>query len=322
MKYTNPAGPGLLLFLLVPVTGSACDLAGGENCSEYRIELTVSQHGPVFAAKGDAVITEADVDAYLEARVPEKDRSAFLADPDRIGKMLRNLAVPRQLTQLAVADGLHEQPEIQPAMIQGLSTLLADEYLNAYAAERMLDDYEAVAREDFLKSDRQSPAKLDFTQLMIVPEKDRLVDDMREVVDLADRLEDDPSAFDDLVAAHSDDPALEENQGRYRDVRPSELVAPIRNALLELEAGELSGVVQSQYGLHILRLDGYEPARSVEFEDVRDEMIEKARANHLDLVKGRLMSELDAQPLEIAEGAVRRLLDRYNSDFGVFDGTQ
>lgn len=315
---SNLAYLGLLISLLAPVAGYPCSLATDSNCSEYRLEMTVAQRGDVFATKGDAIVTVNDIDAYLEERVPPEHRSPFLMDPDRIGGMLRNLITPRQLARRAIEDGLHKRPEVQAQLLHALSNLLAATYADRYAESQALDDYEAVAREDFLRSDRRSPAKLDFTQLMIIPEQDGLLEAMRELVELADRLEADPSDFEDLVATYSDDPALEQNGGAYRNIAPSQLVAPVRNALLALAPGEISDVVQSQYGLHILRLDSLEPTEPVAFEDVRDEMIEQARASHLELLKGRLMSELDAPELQIRENAVRELLERYDSGFGIF----
>lgn len=316
------AGFGLLVSLLAPVASQACDLAADASCSDKRLEVTVSQLGEVFAVKGDAVVTENDIDAYLAERVPPGHRSPFLMDPDRIADMLRNLTAPRQLARLAIDADLHERPEVQARLLLELSNVLASEYAEWYAARHELDDYQAVAREDFLRSDRQTPATVDFTQLMIAPESGNLLEAMREVVDLADRLESDPSAFDKLVVEHSDDPAVEENQGAYRDIQPSNLVDPVRDALAGLEPGELSGVVQSQYGLHILRLDAVEPARPAEFDDVRGRMLEQARANHRELLKGRLMSELDAHELRIRENAVRELLERYDSGFGIFNKTE
>jgi len=310
---------GLLISLLAPFAGHACDLAGDAECSDSRIEATVTQSGEVFASKGGAVVTNNDIDAYLEERVLPEHYSPFLMDPDRIGDMLRNLVTPLQLARRAIDDGLHMRPETQALLVQALSNVLANEYAEFYAESQQLDDYEPIARELFLRSERQSSEKLDFTQLLISTDQTALLDAMREIVEIADRLEADPSVFDELVAAHSDDPALEQNEGAYRDVPPAQIVDPVRTALLELKPGELSGVVQSQFGLHILRLDAQEPRKAVEFEEVRDEMLERARAQHRDLVMGNLMSELDRSDLQIRENAVRDLLERYDSGFGIFD---
>lgn len=274
-----------------------------------------------FATRGRALITFDDIGVYLASRVPEKHHSTFLTDPDRIGKMLQNLAMPRQLAVRALDEDMQERAGIQAKMLQGVVTLLADEYVAEYADRNLLDDYEVMAREAYMKSDRKSAKRFSFTQILIRDEgqhRERL-ETMREIVSVSDRLDEAPERFDKLAIKVSDDPALDDNQGRYREIESGNLVGSIAEALNGMDVGEISGPVRSSYGWHILRLDDVHESEPVQFADVRDEYIEQAIADHRDLIQGRLLSELSSKELEISDGAVKKLLDRYESGFGVFD---
>jgi peptidyl-prolyl cis-trans isomerase C len=67
------------------------------------------------------------------------------------------------------------------------------------------------------------------------------------------RLVDDPSAFEDLAAAHSDCTSRATG-GNLGQITSGMTTPEFERALLGLKVSELSPVVESRYGLHIIRL--------------------------------------------------------------------
>lgn len=66
------------------------------------------------------------------------------------------------------------------------------------------------------------------------------------------RAAEDPIAlFDDLMNEHSEDTGLESNPDGYT-TQKGEMVAPFEEAALALKAGEISDVVESDFGYHII----------------------------------------------------------------------
>lgn len=314
----NWSSPGLLLLFLA---GSL--IAGPATSQEIAaepIELEVKAVGETFATRGRALVTHDDIDNYLLQRVPPEHQSSFLLDADRIGTMVQNLALPRQLAARALDEGMDKNPKIQAKMLQGLVTLLADEYMARFFEMNALEDYEVVARELYLTSDRKSAGKLDFSQILVAPDQSRMLESLEGVVGLARTVREAPSQFDEIDLDTVAESASQTDRRSFTGVQPDRLNESVRDALLDMEAGQISEPVQSQFGWHILRLDAYHPPESVEFEEVREEFIAQARAAHRERVEGRLLAELQAIPLEIADGAVRKLLDRYDADFGALNG--
>lgn len=64
--------------------------------------------------------------------------------------------------------------------------------------------------------------------------------------------EDMPALFDELMKANSDDGGLETNPDGYTFDNTASLVGGFREAALALEVGELSGIVETDYGYHIM----------------------------------------------------------------------
>jgi peptidyl-prolyl cis-trans isomerase C len=83
--------------------------------------------------------------------------------------------------------------------------------------------------------------------------------------------------FAALARESSDDPGSAGNGGLLPWLGPGESVKPFDEAAFALKPGELSGVVESPFGFHILRLEERRAAGAVSFEEARPH-IEQALA--------------------------------------------
>lgn len=78
--------------------------------------------------------------------------------------------------------------------------------------------------------------------------------------------------FEALVAEYSDEPRAAERGGLLEPGRQGSWVPEFWDAASSLEEGELSGVVETEFGFHVIRL---EERRVVPFEEVRDVVLEQ-----------------------------------------------
>ncbi len=75
--------------------------------------------------------------------------------------------------------------------------------------------------------------------------------------------------FNELAKEHSIDPSVKENNGDLGYFRHGDMVEPFEEAAFALQPGEISDIVKSQYGFHIIRV---EDKRIDNLEDVKDEL--------------------------------------------------
>jgi peptidyl-prolyl cis-trans isomerase NIMA-interacting 1 len=78
--------------------------------------------------------------------------------------------------------------------------------------------------------------------------------------------------FQALVAEYSDEPGAAERGGLLQPGRAGSWVPEFWQAARGLGPGEISEVVATEYGFHVIRLEGREP---VAFEEVRDDVLER-----------------------------------------------
>ncbi len=268
----------------------------------------------VFARQGNAVVTQADFDAYLDARVPEEDRKEVLSSADRIGQLLENIMLTRLIAADGIDKGILDDPDVQAAAYQAVMRAIADKQRAAYWEGEKLDDYTSQAQEHYIlnKERYQTEETIDFKHLLIAT-TDR---SSSEALDLANELKDRIDAgedLDDLIREYSEDPTVDRNDGFFQDVKREELDEEFADAVFGLTPEEVAGPVASQYGWHIVRLDALNEPEQKDFEEVRDELERRARQQHRSRAMDRYMARLVGARLEIADGAVEKLLDRHGA---------
>ena len=75
--------------------------------------------------------------------------------------------------------------------------------------------------------------------------------------------------FEDLAKRFSKCPSGKKG-GDLGWFRPGDMVPEFDQACFEMEVGEIKGPVQTQFGYHLIRLDGKKAAEPVHFGDVRE----------------------------------------------------
>ena len=81
-----------------------------------------------------------------------------------------------------------------------------------------------------------------------------------------------PAAFAELARKHSDDPGSASQGGDLGFFGRGMMVKPFEDATFALREGEVSGVVESDFGFHIIKLTGQHVAREKPLAEVRGEI--------------------------------------------------
>jgi peptidyl-prolyl cis-trans isomerase D len=100
-----------------------------------------------------------------------------------------------------------------------------------------------------------------------------------------------PADFARIAKAKSDDPGSAAQGGDLDVLVKGTFVKPVEDAILSLKQGEISGLVESDFGYHIITVTELKPARVKSLDEVKGDIaaeIKKAKA-------GKLYSELSEQ---------------------------
>lgn len=81
-----------------------------------------------------------------------------------------------------------------------------------------------------------------------------------------------PAAFADFAKKYSEDQGSAKEGGDIGFFRPGAMAKPFEETVFKLKEGEISGIVETDFGFHIIKVTGIHPARTKEFAEVRPEI--------------------------------------------------
>ena len=240
----------------------------------------------------DVQLTTTDVQASLRG-MPEAQRRATQATADGMGALANDLFLRRALAHKARADGLGSDALDQAALAQAADRVLSDLLLARIDAVNALSDEQALtkARELYDADPKrfEQPEQVRARHILIGPANDEQArQKAAEVLALAQA----PGAdFAALARQHSQDLGSARDGGDLGLFSRDKMVPAFTQAAFALQAGELSPVVATPFGFHIIRVEERKPAGPRAFDDVKAPLMAQARQNAL--LEGR-RKEVDA----------------------------
>ncbi len=267
------------------------------------------------AAQGDVVVTMPEIDVAAQ-KIPEKDRAGFFDSPKRIQSTISNLLVTKQLAEQARKDKLDRDPAVKLRMQMAADDALAAVQLERFQKSLKVPDFVQLAKEYYSGHKDEFVLQGDIVVqhvLIATKSKNRSDDDARA---LADKVEATakahPEKFDALVQEYSDDPSKEKNHGTIDDAASGKMVAPFASAAKELKnPGEVSPVVKTSYGYHVLKLVARKPDGQRPFAEVQQSLVTKLKNNFIDQQMLEYTGALRGKPVSADPDQVASLRRRY-----------
>ena len=84
-------------------------------------------------------------------------------------------------------------------------------------------------------------------------------------------------SFAELATKYSQDPGSAKQGGELGWVSAGQMVKPFEDALFKLKPGEVSDIVESQFGLHLIQLEDVRSEKALAYEDKRDELVKQLK---------------------------------------------
>jgi peptidyl-prolyl cis-trans isomerase C len=268
----------------------------------------------VVVSRGGITITLQDIDTYV-ARVPKEHRERFIDSPQRIRDMLNNLMLTKQMAEQARAAHLDQQPEVQSQLRAADDEVLARARMNEFMASIKVPDLGELAREQYVshKDLYKVPEKTDAYHLLISTD----MHSDEEAKALAEKARGealaDPKSFPALVEKYSEDNSKATNKGLMKDAASAAFVQEFREAAGALtRVGEISPVVHTSYGYHVLQLASRSPERQQSFDEVREQLTASVREQYIAAQRRDFVNGLNNQKLDINSATLDTLRDRYD----------
>ena len=228
----------------------------------------------LVTAPGGIAVTADEVMAEAALRLPAEVRGQAMADPRNVATLANDIAVRRVLAAQALEAGLDKDPEVA--------------FRLQVARERTLSEAR-LAQLDSRKPDRAALEKVALADYRANPDKfmtpeqvrvrhilidARSCDAEKQIAQLLEQARAPGADFAVLAQRYSQDPGSAKRGGDLGFFERGKMAPEFDKAAFALtKPGEVSDVVRTQFGFHIIRLEERRPAAREPFEKVRDPLV-------------------------------------------------
>jgi peptidyl-prolyl cis-trans isomerase C len=219
------------------------------------------KEGQVVAEVNGSTITTGDFSSELK-NLPEYLKS-MAETPQGRKEMLDTMVIRELILQQAAKDGLDKSPEVARKLEDLKKRLIVESFLK----KRVETDVK-VGDDDLKKFYEQNKDK--FKTGEQIRASHILVKSEKEAKDILAQIKA-GGKFDELARKYSVDASAAKG-GDLGWFGRGSMVPVFEKALLALKEGQISDVVKSDFGYHIIKLTGKRPAGVRPFEEVKDQI--------------------------------------------------
>ena len=265
---------------------------------------------PVVLLEGaGGQITSADVVADAQ-RIPPQVRDSFLGVPNNVKAVARNLYIRRVMAERAKS-ATPNDPVVAAAARIAVDKALSDMYLQVFNEQHQpsAEAVEAQVRSTYQakKETFKQPEQVHVAHILIaVDTKDaevqaqKLLESLRGGADFAQAAE-----------KQSADPGSASKGGDLGWVSMGRMVPEFEKAAFALQKqGELSGVVKSQFGYHIIKLMDRRSERLQTLDEVRPQLEKQISDKMLETVRTEEVERV-AQQIKIDDAVLETFAQSY-----------
>ncbi|WP_024902987.1 peptidylprolyl isomerase [Robbsia andropogonis] len=248
---------------------------------------------PAFAQNAAIVngtaIPSARVDAMIQT-LPEGSQSAS----PQLREIIRDELINREvLMQAATKDGLTKDPVVQQQMAIAAQTVVIRAYLEKYVATHPASDAELHALYDSIAAKMKAQSAGKEYHLHHI-----LVDNEQQAKDLIAKIKGGAN-FEDLAKQFSKDTGSAKNGGDLPWSPANAYVPEFAKAAEALKDGQVTDTpVHTQFGWHIIRLDGERDAQAPAlppFDSVKSQLAQQAQKQQIEDLESKLRGQAKIQ---------------------------
>lgn len=253
----------------------------------------------VLGSGNGVAVTDMDMRATAEL-IPLNTRAGLLSRKENVEEQSKGLYLRRVLAEEAVRTGADKNPVVQALLNLARERILSDAVLGALDATKAPSDeaLEQYAQAAYKATPVrfQQPGQTRARHILL---RNTGPEAKAKAEALLAQLKGGAS-FEALAQAQSDDVTTSGKGGDLGFFDPSTMVRPFQAAVAELKnPGDLSGVVESDFGYHLIKLEERRPAGILPYSEVREALRTEART--------RAQQEARAEK-------INKLLEQYKSD--------
>lgn len=270
----------------------------------------------VVAKAGETNLTRDEVRAFVATLSPA-EQEALARDPAVFSQTLRLILANQLVLKEALAKKWQEQPTVAAQLQRVRDNAIVESYLQSVsaAAKDFPSDADLKAAYEANKAALTLPRQFRIAQIFIAsPEaadKDTQEKSKKKLADILVKLKQANADFAAIAKSDSDERVSAERGGEIGWLAEAQLRPEIKSAIAALDKGGVSEPITVAGGWHIVKILDRKEAGAAAFEDVREGLAQRMRAQAVEANRRAYLAKLlEQSPPIINELALGSVLDR------------
>ena len=213
----------------------------------------------VLAVVAGVEITQNDLEEII-MRYPE-DKRGYLNNEQGKKQLLEQIIAFELFNKFGLESNIDKTEEYKKEIEKVEKDILTQMTINKVLSDIVITD------EDMKKYYEQNKAQ--FKKPETISAKHILVSDMEEAKSIKKELDNNSISFEEAAKKYSSCPSKEQG-GDLGEFGRGMMVPEFEKAAFELEIGEISEPVKTQFGYHIILVESKNEAKEEEFDKVKD----------------------------------------------------
>lgn len=202
-----------------------------------------------------------DYVSLLLANMNQQEREKVLADQVLFKQVIENEANNRSTVSAALANNLVEDRNVEFMMRRGAENIMREAYLNRlissklpkdFPSDEQVSEYFTSNKEQFVVPERVHVWQIFFNKTDLSDEKS--ADELKKkaegiILDIKKGKQD----YSNIALAQSEHEQSKALGGYMGLLKTSELIPEIKDSIMKLKEGDISKVIESEAGIHILK---------------------------------------------------------------------
>ncbi|QBQ53555.1 peptidylprolyl isomerase [Nitrosococcus wardiae] len=274
--------------------------------------------GEVISRSSQGQLTAEDYRAYARLFDPAA-RERLAAQKDRMLDFALDFHSNQVLAQQAEAQGLAEDPIVQARLEKARREVLVGALMDQVVKNIDYPDFETLSRQRYAaeKAHYRLPEKRKVAHILIRPKNPECACDQREPAKIAATIMEELESgtdFAELARRYSEDRATAKQGGlldQWLEKDSGKVVPAFEQAAFALsQPGDFSQPFETRFGRHVVQLIELEPARQLSYEEVKERLINKLRAEYRDSALLQLRGKTYPDPDKINYPTLKEVLSQ------------
>ncbi|MBQ9091854.1 MAG: peptidylprolyl isomerase [Anaerotignum sp.] len=204
-------------------------------------------------------ITDADIDAYIK-NMPQEQQT-YAAYPQFREHVLKQLIAFHLYAKMAVEEKMDETEEFKLMLEKAKKEILAQTAINSVLKDVTITD------EEMQKFYEENPDH--FAEAESAHAKHILVDTEEKAMEIMESIAKGEVAFEDAAKEFSSCPSNAQG-GDLGEFGRGQMVPEFDQVAFEAEIGKVVGPVKTQFGYHLIKVEGRKEASVMAFDTVKE----------------------------------------------------